>query len=67
MVILPYSVFLCVFQLFVCVWMCVCVSERVYSDVRTTDLGPQATADVGPVNIADLVSVEVFIFCVSVS
>lgn len=30
-----------------------------YSDVHA--------ADVGPVNIAELVSVEVFIFCVSVS
>lgn len=59
MVILPCSVFLCVFQL------CVCVC--VYSDIHTADLGPQARADVGPVNIAELVSVKVFIFCVSVS
>lgn len=59
MVILPCSVFLCVFQ-----W---CVSVCVYRDVHTADLGPQARVDEGPVNIAELVSVEVFIFCVSVS
>lgn len=58
MVILPCSVFLCFFF-----QLCVCVC----SDIHTADLGPQARVEVGPVNIAELVSVKVFIFCVSVS
>jgi len=53
----------CVFFNGVCECECVCV----YSEVHTADLGPQARVDEGPVNIAELVSVEVFIFCVSVS